>query len=310
MAIIGPSSQNFNPRGQSIQGKKPANLGVIYGPNAAVNAQRVRVAQGKKAVREYNAQVEQYNKDLAAYNAAVAEQAKLQAEINAQIEDFNRRAATGKLTFGEFQKTPFGMDLVAKYGARAGKELQQATFYDYVLSFPNIDYKAYGAANRKDLEYSRAMSYSDAIRQLKHEEKERLASMPGYKAQQQAKATLVELSKKPSLAPADIPKLNKAYQTLGVARPDYTGTITRKDGSKEIYRDGLLVNRVQSAPVQNFGVSPQQKAPVKIPVISRPSELPRTYTGAAIINAPNMKAPVIVTYQAGRITSSQPYRRP
>lgn len=305
MAIIGPSSQSFNPRGQSLQGKKPSNLGVIYGPNAAVNAQRVRAAQGKKAVREYNAAVEQYNRDLSAYN----EQVKLQTEINARVDDFNRRAATGKITFSEFQSTPFGMDLVAKYGARAGKELQQYAFYDYVLSFPNIDYKAYGAANRKDIEYSRAQSYSDAVRQLKHEEKERLARMPGYKDQQKARATLVELSKKPSLTAADIPKLNKAYQTLGVARPDYTGTITRKDGTKEIYRDGLLVNRIQGSPVQNPGASPQQNTQQRIPVISRPSELPRTYTGSAIINAPNMKSPVLVTYRSGKVISSQPYRR-
>lgn len=309
MAIIG-QSQPRNQRDLSVQGQRPPGLNVIFSSDPRLNAQRVARAQQKKSVGEYNAAVDQYNKEVAAYQKAVQEQKTQAAQEALEIQDFNRRAATGKLSFSEFQSTKFGQDLVAKYGPKAGKELQQATFYDYVLSFQNPDYKSLGVGNRKDLEYSRAQSYSDAVRQIKFEEKQRQAQQPGFREQQQARAVLTELSRKPALGSADVTRLNTAYDKLNLPRPDYSGTITRRDGTKEVYKGGLLLSVSQGQGFNPNNPRVAQKAQGRIPVIQSPSQLPQGYTGTVVINNPKLKGPVQVTYRQGQVARTQPYIRP
>lgn len=303
MAIMGPSSQSFNPRAQSVQNRTPPGLNVVYSNNPRVNQQRIEIARRKKAVAEYNAAVEQYNKDLSAYNKAV----KAQQEQIAQAQDFNSRVASGKITFGEFQQTQFAQELIAKYGPSAGKEIQQATYLDYILSFPNPDYRAHGGSNRKDLEYSRAQSFSDAQRILKFEERVRMKQEPGYRDQERARLALIELSKKPVLLTSDIQTLNRAYDTLNLPRPDYTGTITRRDGTKENYKQGLLVSVNGNGSRQNLGAMVAQNNRPRVPVVSSPSQIPPTFSGVVVLNVPNSNfGPQYATYRNGRLVSARP----
>lgn len=242
MAIIGPSSQNFRPANQSVQGNAPAGLGVIYGNNPQVNAQRVAQAARKQAVNDYNARVAQYNKDLTAYNAAVNQQGAERAQLIAQINDFNNRAAQGRITFDEFKNTQFAQDIVAKYGPDAGRQLQQATYYEYLLNSPNPDLRGVGASNRKDLEFARAASLRSAQDRIRLAQMTQEAQSVGGPERIAAQQALAALARKPYLTAADVPILNQAQAVLGLPKPDYTGTITRKDGTRETYKQGMLVN--------------------------------------------------------------------
>lgn len=78
------------------------------------------------------------------------------------VDDFNRRVESGNITLGEFQETSFGKNILAQYGPNVGHDIVQASYYDYLLSFPSLSGKA-----RKDIEFARAVTLRQATRKLK-----------------------------------------------------------------------------------------------------------------------------------------------
>lgn len=187
---------------QSVQGKVPQNSGAILTNNPALNAQRLAVAQRKKAVNEYNAALEQYNKDLDAYNKAIAAQNAAGGVSDAESQDFARRVATGNISGSEFAQTKFAQDLKAKYG-NAGQDVVQAAFYDYLLQFPNIDPKKFGAGNISDLRYARAVALQGAQEKLSLAQRKTLSN-----------AQVVQAAKLASLQRQTVSSANKQGYVL------------------------------------------------------------------------------------------------